>query len=440
MTLRNKTQLFFRGINVFVTLRLVVLIVVEVITNAVRFYSAGGYLTSVWGPRAVLGIMAYIKNYGYIYISGPVFSRFELSLLKPLAWGLYFIGLPFWYLAIGIGLLTAVIFVAALFDDFVKGFPDNIKKWEQEYKTIYFVGLLVIGILSCLVSLAPCFALVTTLFPGLIPLVQSLELVPGTLKTRPWTVLTSLFVHNSVLSFFITVIQLRSLRDMYLRVQDSRFVTAFLVMGGLTNLLRCMLYGAPFFSGSVILSGAWCALYGLMAIEIMCFNTNITIDTMSERHAEKTGIKYPRTGQRWSNGRETQDWHVRLGPCSLGYALLCDLLVMGISWRQGTFHKISHLAMTLPTIVAVIWVHFERRIGWIPKIITINDGYAPSPASKLHSKNPEKLKTSTHNATPLNSSEGHPERVDTSGADSDHGDFSDTDSQDSDQFHDCREP
>ena len=98
VTLRNKTQLFFRGINVFVTLRLVVLIVVEVITNAVRFYSAGGYLTSVWGPRAVLGIMAYIKNYGYIYISGPVFSRFELSLLKPLAWGVVF----YWFTFFGI--------------------------------------------------------------------------------------------------------------------------------------------------------------------------------------------------------------------------------------------------------------------------------------------------------------------------------------------------
>jgi len=96
-------------------------------------------------------------------------------------------------------------------------------------------------------------------------LVYTFGLVPATVFTRPWTLLTSIFVHGSLWHILTNMLTLYFFGSFLVRfLGPSRFLIAYFVAGIVGSVLYSFL--APAYSLAVGASGAIFGLGGIMTV------------------------------------------------------------------------------------------------------------------------------------------------------------------------------
>ena len=113
-----------------------------------------------------------------------------------------------------------------------------------------------------LIGLNLLFFIVTLIVPTLIVL---LGLIPAGILERPWTIVTSLFLHGSIGHILANMITLYFFgRYLCALVREKKFLTVYFIGGILGNILYILL--APPLSIAIGASGAVFALGGVLAV------------------------------------------------------------------------------------------------------------------------------------------------------------------------------
>jgi membrane associated rhomboid family serine protease len=95
--------------------------------------------------------------------------------------------------------------------------------------------------------------------------ISLLGLTPTLLSKQPWTIITSMFVHGSVLHILFNMISLYFLGSFLLRAAGERSFLAVFFLGGLVGNIFFVLLADPFTTG-IGASGAIFALGGALAV------------------------------------------------------------------------------------------------------------------------------------------------------------------------------
>lgn len=96
-------------------------------------------------------------------------------------------------------------------------------------------------------------------------LVFLLGFIPGDLLTRPWTIVTSIFVHSSIGHILANMITLYFFGSYLCLLVGKRYFLAIYFIGGILGNVLYMFLGSPF-SIVVGASGAVYALGGVLAV------------------------------------------------------------------------------------------------------------------------------------------------------------------------------
>lgn len=274
--------------------------------------------------------------YGYYrgVFSGSAHFLHTLSCLPALLW----VNLPFVPQVVAIPSTTAPNMrntLASLRSWCIQSY-EALKSWYDGYHVsgIYLIEML------CVLSFTAQY--LATCFPFLSPLgvfVDALALNPLELRSRPWALFTSLFVHKSVYHLVWCVCMMKNLDNVEKTIGRVRFFTSFLVLGGCANLLRCAVYSMPlFYSGPVLFYGANVASWALLS------------------------FAHIPTQHREGDGKSVLD---RI----LEHGIVPDAVSMVAHSMVGAFRASCYFVHTIACITAVLWAGFERYVPFVPKII-----------------------------------------------------------------------
>ena len=119
-----------------------------------------------------------------------------------------------------------------------------------------------LSVLWFLIALNVVIFIITLLRPEII---LFLGLTPALLPQQPWTIISSIFVHGSILHILFNMIALYFLGSFLIRVAGERSFLAVFFLGGLAGNLLFVLLANPFSTG-VGASGGIFALAGALAV------------------------------------------------------------------------------------------------------------------------------------------------------------------------------
>jgi membrane associated rhomboid family serine protease len=97
--------------------------------------------------------------------------------------------------------------------------------------------------------------------------VDFLGLTPDELLQQPWTIISSMFVHGSVLHILFNMISLYFLGSFFIRAAGEKSFLAVFFLGGLAGNILFALLANPFSTG-IGASGAVFALGGALAVMV----------------------------------------------------------------------------------------------------------------------------------------------------------------------------
>ena len=135
--------------------------------------------------------------------------------------------------------------------------PDLI--YNCEMRTYRAVNL---NVLWFIIALNVLIFIITLIRPEIVYL---LGLKPVLLSERPWTIITSMFVHGGFLHILVNMISLYFLGSFLIRATGERSFVAVFLLGGLAGNILFALLGDPLSTG-VGASGGIFALGGALAV------------------------------------------------------------------------------------------------------------------------------------------------------------------------------
>jgi membrane associated rhomboid family serine protease len=121
-----------------------------------------------------------------------------------------------------------------------------------------------LNILWFLIALNVLIFIVTLIRPEIVYL---LGLKPSMLSERPWTIISSIFVHGSILHILFNMISLYFLGSFFIRAAGERNFLAVYFLGGLAGNILFALLANPLSTG-IGASGAVFALGGALAVMV----------------------------------------------------------------------------------------------------------------------------------------------------------------------------
>ena len=119
-----------------------------------------------------------------------------------------------------------------------------------------------LNVLWFLIALNVLIFIVTLVRPEI---VYMLGLKPALLSERPWTIITSMFVHGSILHILFNMVSLYFLGSFLIRAAGERSFLVVFFLGGLAGNILFALLGDPLSTG-VGASGGIFALGGALAV------------------------------------------------------------------------------------------------------------------------------------------------------------------------------
>ena len=121
-----------------------------------------------------------------------------------------------------------------------------------------------LNVLWFLIALNVLIFIVTLVRPEIVYL---LGLKPAALSERPWTIISSMFVHGSIWHILFNMISLYFLGSFFIRAAGERNFLAVFFLGGLVGNILFALLANPFSTG-IGASGAVFALGGALAVMV----------------------------------------------------------------------------------------------------------------------------------------------------------------------------
>ena len=259
------------------------------------------------------------------------------------------------------GVLLAVgAFLVVLAIDSAEKFSfSECKQWLKKFR------FTAIGTITFLCSLNMALVYASAFYFGkefIAVHMQLLAFNPAYMNLRPWTVLSSLFMHSGVMHFMLNMCTLSFLDDLERHIGPVKTMVAFLVIGALTNVARAAIYSLPLFAGSVFFSGASCAIAGLMTLQCVLLGKS---PFSFRSHLGKRSDYDPNT---------PYDQFLKSSFCGLLEVIGLDLCLMLLSAYTGALHSVSHLGHAIGGAVAVLWrvhalsciTHARRRCAFRP--------------------------------------------------------------------------
>jgi len=119
-----------------------------------------------------------------------------------------------------------------------------------------------LNVLWFIIALNVLIFIITLIRPEIVYL---LGLKPVLLSERPWTIITSMFVHGGFLHILVNMISLYFLGSFLIRATGERSFVAVFLLGGLAGNILFALLGDPLSTG-VGASGGIFALGGALAV------------------------------------------------------------------------------------------------------------------------------------------------------------------------------
>ncbi|MBL97635.1 MAG: hypothetical protein CMF52_07445 [Legionellales bacterium] len=253
------------------------------------------------------------------------------------------------------GVLLAVgAFLVVLAIDSAEKFSfSECKQWLKKFR------FTAIGTITFLCSLNMALVYASAFYFGkefIAVHMQLLAFNPAYMNLRPWTVLSSLFMHSGVMHFMLNMCTLSFLDDLERHIGPVKTMVAFLVIGALTNVARAAIYSLPLFAGSVFFSGASCAIAGLMTLQCVLLGKS---PFSFRSHLGKRSDYDPNT---------PYDQFLKSSFCGLLEVIGLDLCLMLLSALTGALHSISHLGHAIGGAVAVLWLNAERFLPLFPRM------------------------------------------------------------------------
>jgi len=121
-----------------------------------------------------------------------------------------------------------------------------------------------LNVLWFIIALNVLILIVTLIRPEIVYL---LGLKPALLFERPWTIISSMFVHGSILHILFNMISLYFLGSFFIRAAGEKSLLAVFFLGGLAGNILFALLANPLSTG-IGASGAVFALGGALAVMV----------------------------------------------------------------------------------------------------------------------------------------------------------------------------
>jgi membrane associated rhomboid family serine protease len=121
-----------------------------------------------------------------------------------------------------------------------------------------------LNVLWFIIALNVLIFIVTLIRPEIVYL---LGLKPALLFERPWTIISSMFVHGSILHILFNMISLYFLGSFFIRAAGEKSLLAVFFLGGLAGNILFALLANPLSTG-IGASGAVFALGGALAVMV----------------------------------------------------------------------------------------------------------------------------------------------------------------------------
>ena len=256
-------------------------------------------------------------------------------------------------LCTGVCLAAGAMLVRPAIDSAEEFTFSGCKQWLKKFR------LSAIGTITFLCSLTMALVYGSAFYFGkefMVGPMQLLAFNPAYMNLRPWTVLSSLFMHGGVMHLMSNMLALSFLDDLERHIGPVKTMVAFLVIGALTNVARAALYSFPLFAGSAFFSGASCAIMGLLTLQYALLGK---APLSFRAHLGKTPAHDPNA---------TYDQFLKSSFCALSEVIQLDLCLMLLYALMGALHSTSHLGHVIGGLVAVLWLNAERFLPLFPRM------------------------------------------------------------------------